>query len=141
MSSVDRLEAFDASTSERPQYHECVLLYFAANDVAEDKKNAVFPTSCGAATYSSLRNLLSPTKWGDSTLAAIFAALGAHFKPKVLEVDVQARRQRDRRRRGNATLPHTRGARVERHRGRLRGNNLLGVCSGDILWHIRNLQH
>ncbi|KAH9372089.1 hypothetical protein HPB48_017430 [Haemaphysalis longicornis] len=83
MSSVARLEAFDASTSEWPEYHERVLLYFAANDVAEDKRKAVFLTSCSAATYSLLRNLLSPTKPGEATLAVIFAALGTHFKPKV----------------------------------------------------------
>ncbi|KAL3175775.1 hypothetical protein MRX96_000962 [Rhipicephalus microplus] len=50
------------------------------------KKNAVFLTSCGASTYSLPRNQLSPTKLSDVTLAAIFAALGAHFKAKVSKV-------------------------------------------------------
>ncbi|KAH9379488.1 hypothetical protein HPB48_021721 [Haemaphysalis longicornis] len=84
MSSVRRLEAFDATTSQWPEHHERVLLYFAANDVPEDKRKAVFLTSCGAATYSLPRNLLSPNKPGDATLVVIYAALGA--KPKVSEV-------------------------------------------------------
>lgn len=86
MSSVGRLEAFDTSTREWLEYHERILLYFAANDVAEDKRKAVLLTSCGTATHLLLRNLLLPTKLSDATLAAIFVTSGTHFKPKVSEV-------------------------------------------------------
>lgn len=75
MSSVGRLEACDASTSEWPEYHQRILLYFAARDVAEDERTAVFLTSCGTETYSLLRNLPTPTKPGDATLAAVLQHL------------------------------------------------------------------
>lgn len=86
MPAVGKLEAFDASTTEFAEYQERVLLYFLANDVAEVKRPAVFLTSCGTTTYSLLRSLLAPTKPGEATLTAIFAALNGHFKPRVSEV-------------------------------------------------------
>lgn len=86
MPSVGKLEAFDACTTEFAEYQERVLLYFLANDVTEEKKSAVFLTSCGTATYSLLRSLLTPTKPGKATLTELFAALNAHFKPRVSKV-------------------------------------------------------
>ncbi|KAM7304853.1 uncharacterized protein ISCGN_014753 [Ixodes scapularis] len=85
MPAVGKLEAFDASTTEFAEYQERVLMYLLVHDVAEEKKSAVFLTSCGTATYSLLRSLLAPTKPGEATLTEIFAALNAHFKPRVSE--------------------------------------------------------
>ena len=43
-------------------YIERLEHYFEANDVPADKKRSVFLRVCGAATYSLVRDLLTPVK-------------------------------------------------------------------------------
>ena len=52
---------FDPSTENWISYEERFRLYLAANEVASDeKKQAIFLTTCGTSTYNLLRSLAAP---------------------------------------------------------------------------------
>ena len=56
--------------------------FFAANGIdAAAKKRAVLLTAVGAATYKTLRNIVSPEKPGEKSYAELVEALSTHFKP------------------------------------------------------------
>lgn len=60
--------------------------YIIANDVMEEKRQAVEITFCGLATYMLLRNLLRSAKPSKTSLATSFEVLTNHFLPKPSEV-------------------------------------------------------
>ena len=67
--TLGRIEEFDSSREEWPQYVERLEHFFAANSIAEDeKKHSVFLTMIGAATYKVLRDLVAPAKPGTKPL-------------------------------------------------------------------------
>ena len=67
--TLGRIEEFDSSQEEWPQYVERLEHFLAANCIAEDeKKRSVFLTVIGAATYKVLRDLVAPTKPGTKPL-------------------------------------------------------------------------
>ena len=55
-----KLEAFQEGEETIAEYLERVELYFAANDVAEEKKVPMLLSVIGAKTYSVLRSLVPP---------------------------------------------------------------------------------
>ena len=59
-----------------------VELFFAANDVADEKKVAVFLSLIGSKTYSLLRNLVSPTRPQEKLYKDLVEVLKAHYEPK-----------------------------------------------------------
>jgi len=52
-----------------------VELFFAANDIVEDKRVAMFLSSVEGKTYSLLQDLLAPDKPSDKLLDQLFIAL------------------------------------------------------------------
>ena len=64
-------------------YLERVELFFAANDVKDEKQVAAFLSLIGSKTYSILKNLLAPTLPSIATLAGgkKFTKLGTLPKP------------------------------------------------------------
>lgn len=80
--TIGKIEEFKPDTEQFSAYLEQVELFFVANDVANEKKTAVFLSVVGGTTYGLLRNLLAPVAPKDKTFAQITAALKAHFEPK-----------------------------------------------------------
>ena len=82
--TLGRVEQFDGTNDDWLQYVEH---FFAANGIDDaDKKRAVLLTVVGAATYKTLRNIVSPSKPGEKTYAELVAALAKHFKPTPSEI-------------------------------------------------------
>ncbi|KAH7985906.1 hypothetical protein HPB49_026224 [Dermacentor silvarum] len=82
MPGVGKLEPFDVGTTSWDEYQERVEQFFIANDVEDEKKRAVLLTCLGPATYSLLRNLLSPSKPSETSLSTILDELKKHFSPR-----------------------------------------------------------
>ena len=83
---IGSLSAFDPSQESISAYIERVEVFFAANDVKEEKRVAVFLSVVGAPTFSLLRNLLAPEKPTDKTLRDLTAALITYYEPKPLVI-------------------------------------------------------
>ena len=63
--------------------------FFLANGIdSEEKKRAVFVflSVVGAATYKTLRNIVSPAKPGEKSYDELVKALSKHFKPTPSEI-------------------------------------------------------
>ena len=58
--TMGSLHEFRADSEDFSTYMERVDIYFAANDVPEDKKVPVFLNAVGGTTYGVLRSLLAP---------------------------------------------------------------------------------
>ena len=77
-----KIEEFDSSQENWPQYMERLGYFFNANDIeSAEKKRAVLLTVIGAATYKLLRSLVAPSKPGEKTYQELIQALTAHFSP------------------------------------------------------------
>ena len=74
---------FDPSTENWISYEERFRLYLAANEVASDeKKQAIFLTTCGTSTYNLLRSLAAPKKPPELTFAELVKLAAGHYHPK-----------------------------------------------------------
>ena len=61
--------------------------FFTANGITEAaKKRAVFLSVIGAASYKTLRNILSPAKPGDKSYAELVEKLSKYFRPAPSEI-------------------------------------------------------
>ena len=79
---LGKIEEFDRSKEEWPQYVERLGHFFAANDIeSAEKKRSVFLAVVGPTTYRLLHNLLAPAKPGDSSYEELVAKLTKHFNP------------------------------------------------------------
>ena len=82
MSLLGRLDEFDGSKEDWPQYIERVNHFFAANGIDNaGKKKSAFLSSVGPATYALVRNLVSPEKPGDKSYEELVTILTHHFNP------------------------------------------------------------
>ena len=72
--------------SETESYVERAKIFFAANEIPDDKQPAVFLSVIGGKTYTLLRSLLSLDLPQDQTLEDIVAALESHFDPKPIVI-------------------------------------------------------
>ena len=85
--TLGHIEEFEGTKGDWPLYVERVEKFFAANDISNgDKKRAVLLSVIGAATYKTLRNVVSPSKPGEKTYAALVEAPSQHFKPEPSEI-------------------------------------------------------
>ena len=79
---LGRIEEFDGTMEEWPQYVERVGHFFSANAITEGaKKRSIFLSLIGPSTYKLLRNLLAPTKPGDMAYEDLVKTLSAHYCP------------------------------------------------------------
>ena len=77
-----RVDEFDGNKDDWQQYVERLEHFFLANEIdSAEKQRAVFLSAVGAATYKTLRNIVSPYKPGDKTYKELVEALSRHFKP------------------------------------------------------------
>ena len=82
VSLLGRLDEFDGSKEDWPQYIERVNHFFAANGIDNaGKKKSAFLSSVGPATYALVRNLVSPEKPGDKSYEELVTILTHHFNP------------------------------------------------------------
>ncbi|XP_049522593.1 uncharacterized protein K02A2.6-like [Dermacentor silvarum] len=86
MPKYGSLDPFDPDSGPWQEYLEREQQFFAANEVPDAKKHAVFLRCCGSRTYSILRSLLAPNKPTETTLENCLKTLSDHFSPKPLIV-------------------------------------------------------
>ena len=85
--TLGRIEEFDGSKDcDWQQYVERLEHFFVANGITDaGKKRAVFLSVIGAATYKTLRNIVSPEKPGEKSYEELVAKLSQHFDPHRLK--------------------------------------------------------
>ncbi|XP_041863718.1 uncharacterized protein K02A2.6-like [Melanotaenia boesemani] len=87
MATIGTLVAFDAKTQSWEEYCEIMEQFFEANGIDDgDKQRAILLSVVGAATYSLIRNLLSPEKPKEKTYQQLVTLLKNHFDPKPSEI-------------------------------------------------------
>ena len=77
-----KVDFFQEGEETIAEFLERVKLYFAAYDVADDKKVPVLLSVIGAKTYSLLQSLVTPAAPKAKSFNDIREALMAHFEPK-----------------------------------------------------------
>ena len=87
IATLGRVDEFDGTRDDWLQYVERLEFFFSANGVDDaDKKRSVLLTVIGAATYKTLRNILSPEKPGEKPYAELVESLSKYFKPTPSEI-------------------------------------------------------
>ena len=82
--TLGSLHEFRPDSEDFSTYMERVEIYFAANDVPEEKQVPVFLNAVGTSTYGILRSLLAPDSPISKSLPEIIAKLRAHFEPYII---------------------------------------------------------
>ena len=89
---LGKIDEFDGSKEEWPQYSERVDHFFAANGIDDaDKKKSAFLAMIGPVTYALLRNLVSPDKPGDKSYDELVSLLQEHYNPAPSETVQRSR--------------------------------------------------
>ena len=89
---LGKIDEFDGSKEEWPQYSERVDHFFAANGIDDaDKKKSAFLAMIGPVTYALLRNLVSPDKPGDKSYDELVSLLQEHYNPTPSETVQRSR--------------------------------------------------
>ena len=78
------LNEFNSDVETIAKYLDQVLLYFEANEVADDKRVPILLSSIGPTTYSVICDLAAPVNPKTLTMPAIAQLLKDHFEPKRL---------------------------------------------------------
>jgi len=86
LAQFGQLPEYHPETEKIAVYLERVELFFAANDIVEDKRVAIFLSSVGGKTYSILQDLLAPDKPSAKSLDQLFTALKTHYQPQPLVI-------------------------------------------------------
>ena len=74
---------FDPSAENCISYEERFRLYLTANEVTSDeKKQAVFLTTCGTSTYNLFRSLAAPRKPPELSFAELVKLAAGHYHPE-----------------------------------------------------------
>ena len=83
MTTFDSIGEFDISLEDWSSYAERLERYMSANDVIDiGKKRSILLSTCGAATYKLIRNLISPELPVSKTYNEIVDLDETHYKPK-----------------------------------------------------------
>ena len=87
MATLGKVDKFDMSKEEWPQYKERLTHFFQANDIDDaGRKRAVLLSVVGPVMYKLLRNLLAAAKPGEKTYGKLVATLSAHYSPPPSEI-------------------------------------------------------
>ena len=86
MATIGSIEAFDASTSDWPEYSARLEQFIVANGIEEERKVATLLTVIGGPTYKLLRNLLAPEDPASKTYDVLTETLKNHLSPKPLVI-------------------------------------------------------
>ena len=79
-SVIGTLLEFNPEKQDIASYLETVELFFEANDIAEEKKVAVFLTAVGQTTYKILRHLSTPKLPREKSFDEIVTLFKQHFQ-------------------------------------------------------------
>ena len=82
--AIGHLSELQPGREKGSDYLDCVVLYFEANGVAEEKQVAVLLTAIRGETYALLTSLLSPAKPRDKSFTEIAEVLKKHFEPQLV---------------------------------------------------------
>ena len=80
--TIGHLSEFQPGREKVSDYLDCVVLYFEANGVTEEKQVAVLLKAIGGETYALLTSLLSPAKPHDKSFTQITEVLKKYFEPQ-----------------------------------------------------------
>ena len=84
---LGKVDEFDSTKEEWPQYVERLGHFFDANSIeSAEKKRSVLLNGIGSATYTVLRNLTSPKKPGEESYTDLVKKLADHFSPVPSEI-------------------------------------------------------
>ena len=86
MPTFGHISEFVVEDERISMYLERVELYLGANDIAAEKKVAIFPSVIGAKTYAVLRSFMAPAQPKDKPFAELKMLLEAHYDPKPLVI-------------------------------------------------------
>lgn len=86
MAKVGRIGEFVEGKEEFGCYVERMEQFFAANEIADDKRVPVFLAVVGAQTYALLRNLITPDLPSTKTYDELKTVLSLHYRPKPLVI-------------------------------------------------------
>lgn len=104
MATIGTLAAFDPKNQTWDEYTEILEQFFMANGIDQaEKQRAILISVVGAATYSLMRNLLSPAKPKDKTFQELVLLMKNHYDPKPSEI-VQRYKFDSRARKPNETV-------------------------------------
>lgn len=84
--AIGQLEAFQPDNKRMSAYLERLQMFFAANDVKEEKQVTMLLSVIGGKTYSLLSDLPSPEKPPEKTFRDLQRVLLTHFEPKQLVI-------------------------------------------------------
>ena len=76
------IDSFNPDNKTIVTYLERVEMFFAANDIADDKKVPVLLSLLGGKIYALLRSLVSPSLPKEKTFVDLSEVLKKHFEPK-----------------------------------------------------------
>ena len=72
MATHGTIGKYDGNRETWKSYMECLVQYFAANDVeSADKKRSILLSVCGPTMYQLIRNILAPVKPTERTFAQL----------------------------------------------------------------------
>ena len=81
------LGEFDLTKGDWKSYIERAKQYFAANDIADGgKQRAILLSSCGDASYRTIKDVLSPTAPGEASFKTIVDKMTKHLQPAPSEI-------------------------------------------------------
>ena len=82
-----KIEEFDSSHEDWPQYMERLGCFFDANGIeSAEKKHAVLLTLIGATMYKLLRSLVAPSKPGKKKLSGTDSGTDSSFQSNPLPI-------------------------------------------------------
>ena len=75
---------FNPDREDWISYTERLTQYFVANGISEEgeKRKAILLSSCGAATYQLIRNLVAPKKPTEKNFDEIVTLVKDHHQPR-----------------------------------------------------------
>ena len=81
MTSIGKIEEYKPDGKSIAAYLERAELFFAANNIEDDKKVTVFLSVLGASMYTPLRDLVAPTKPSEKSFAQLKELLKNTMNP------------------------------------------------------------
>ena len=80
--TIGRIDEFNSDNESITAYLERFDLFVAVNDIKEDKRSSLLLLVIGMRHYSLIRNLVSPAKPEEKTVAELVAILKKHYDPE-----------------------------------------------------------
>ena len=103
---IGQVEPFEPGTDDWQLYTERLEQFFAANEIPDGKKKAVFLTVIGTKAYSLLRNLLAPTKPDERSYSQLVEVMKQHLDPKPLVIAERFRFHRRTQKEGESVAQY-----------------------------------